>query len=239
MKTLAVARKWLDWAELAVRDPRGASLAARVRARHLTYLSPRALGDLRSVVRAADADGVSGDLVECGCALGGSAIVLAASRATPRTLRVYDTFGMIPPPGDHDGDDVLARYAKIANGTAEGIGGGTYYGYRKDLYTEVVATFGRFGLSPETSDIHLVKGLFEDTLWPAGPIAVAHIDGDWYDSVKVCLERLWPTLSVGGTLVIDDYEAWSGCRTAVDEFTSGRPGVQRLQRARLHLRKVV
>jgi Macrocin-O-methyltransferase (TylF) len=230
-------RKWLGRAAFAVRDPRGASLVARVRARHLTYLSPEALGDLRTVVQTADTNGVSGDLVECGCALGGSAIVLAASRTTPRALYVYDTFGMIPPPGDQDGDDVQARYNQIVNGTAQGIAGDTYYGYRKDLYHEVDTTFARFRLPPETSNIRLVKGLFEDTLWHEGPIAVAHIDGDWYGSVKVCLERLWPALSVGGTLVIDDYQSWSGCRDAVDEFTSGRQDVQRLQRARLHLMK--
>jgi asparagine synthase (glutamine-hydrolysing) len=150
---------------------------------------------------------------------------------------VYDTFGMIPPPSDQDGDDVRARYAEIVSGTALGIAGETYYGYRNDVYDRVVKTFGRFGMSPEPSNIQLVSGLFQDTLVPAAPIAVAHIDCDWYDSVKVCLERLWPAMSVGGTVVVDDYDYWSGCRQAVDEFILGRQDVQRVHRARLHLTK--
>jgi hypothetical protein len=229
--------KLLGLAAFAVRDPHGASVVAKVRARHLTYLGPEALADLRTAVRAADADGVAGDLVECGCALGGSAVVMGASRSTPRRLYVYDTFGMIPPPGEQDGDDVRDRYAAIVSGTAHGIAGETYYGYRTDVYDEVNTTFARFGIPPETNNIQLVKGLFDDTLVPAGPIAVAHIDCDWYDSVMVCLERLWPAMSVGGTVVIDDYHHWSGCREAVDEFTSVRHDIQRVHRARLHLRK--
>ena len=49
-------------------------------------------------------------------------------------MKVYDVFGMIPPPGEHDGADVHERYAKIAAGDARGVGGETYYGYRDDLY---------------------------------------------------------------------------------------------------------
>jgi hypothetical protein len=50
------------------------------------------------------------------------------------------------------------------------------------------------------------------------PVALAHIDGDWYESVMTCLQRIEPHLSEEGILVIDDYDAWSGCRTAVDEY---------------------
>lgn len=71
--------------------------------------------------------------------------------------------------------------------------------------------------------MHLVKGLFEETIRPTEPIALAHIDGDWYESVEVCLERVWPVLAVGGPMVIDDYAHWSGCRSAVDEFLASNP----------------
>jgi hypothetical protein len=52
-------------------------------------------------------------------------------------------------------------------------------------------------------------------------MALAHIDVDWYEPVHVSLERIEPRLSPGGALVIDDYEDWSGCRRAVDEYFSG------------------
>ena len=81
-----------------------------------------------------------------------------------------------------------------------------------------------------------VQGLFQDTLHPDGPVAVAHIDGDWYESVRTCLERIEPHLPVGGVFVIDDYEAWSGCRMAVDEyFADKRDRYTFESRARLHI----
>lgn len=232
-----VARQRLFEAAASRRDPEGMNLVRRVRQERLTFLEPRALLDLRQRVREVEERGLAGSIVEAGCALGGSAIVLAASKAPSRTLSVHDVFGMIPPPSDRDGDDVKARYAEIASGKAEGFGGDVYYGYQADLRDTVAASFARFGYPPEASNILLVEGLFEDTIRPDGPVALGHIDGDWYESVKVCLERLWPALVPGGVLVIDDYEGWSGCRTAVDEFVARSTDVQREQRARLHLVK--
>jgi asparagine synthase (glutamine-hydrolysing) len=55
------------------------------------------------------------------------------------------------------------------------------------------------------------------------PVALAHIDGDWYRSVMTCLRRIEPNLVPGGTLVIDDYRAWSGCKRAVDEYSPATP----------------
>ena len=73
-------------------------------------------------------------------------------------------------------------------------------------------------LPAESHHIHLIKGLFEDTMTVTEPVAVAHIDGDWYDSVMTCLQRIEPRLTKDGVLIIDDYDAWSGCRRAVDEY---------------------
>jgi O-methyltransferase len=64
----------------------------------------------------------------------------------------------------------------------------------------------------------LIRGLVQDTLHINEPVCLAHIDVDWYEPVLICLERIEPHLSVGGTLVIDDYLAWSGCQRAVDEY---------------------
>ena len=74
----------------------------------------------------------------------------------------------------------------------------------------------------ETS--HLIKGRFKETLphTDLGKIAVLHIDGDWYESVKVCLEQLYDRVSSGGIIQIDDYGHWEGARKAVDEFFDNR-----------------
>jgi len=49
-----------------------------------------------------------------------------------------------------------------------------------------------------------------------------HLDGDWYRSVKVCLDELWDKVSPGGVVQIDDYGHWAGARKAVNEFIAER-----------------
>jgi O-methyltransferase len=71
-------------------------------------------------------------------------------------------------------------------------------------------------------DVFVVKGWFQNTLLKykkdLGQISVLRIDCDWYESVKYCLNVLYDSLIVGGTVVIDDYNMWPGCKRAVDEF---------------------
>ncbi|MCL3838838.1 TylF/MycF/NovP-related O-methyltransferase [Aeromicrobium duanguangcaii] len=212
-----------------------AATVRRVRAEHLTYLALPHLSTLARAVLDIEADGVPGALVEAGTARGGSAIVMAAAKSPARPMYVYDVFDQIPPPSDRDGADVHERYATIADGRARGVGGELYYGYRDDLYAEVSESFTRLGVPPETSSVQLVKGLFQDTIDLDEPIALAHLDGDWYDSTMTCLERIAPLISPGGRIVLDDYYAWSGCREAVDDYLAARPGFRREARGRLHL----
>ena len=164
------------------------------------------------------------DAVEAGTARGGSAIVLAAAKSRDRPMKVYDVFGMIPAPGERDGDDVHARYEQIAGGEAKGVGGATYYGYRDDLYHEVEASFARHDVPVGEHNVELVRGLFEDTIRLDEPVALAHLDGDWYESTMTCLERIAPRLVPGGRIVLDDYYKWSGCRRAVDEYFAAHDG---------------
>jgi asparagine synthase (glutamine-hydrolysing) len=208
---------------------------ARAREEHLTFLKADSLRTLASVVRELEQDGVPGVLVEAGTARGGSAIVIAAAKSANRPLKVYDVFGMIPPPSEHDGPDVHERYAKIAAGQARGHGGETYYGYRDDLYDEVVASFARLGVPPAEHNVELIAGLFEDTIDLDEPVAFAHLDGDWYESTMTCLTRIAPLLSPGGRIVLDDYYHWSGCRTAVDEYFADRDGFRLERRGKLHV----
>ena len=49
-------------------------------------------------------------------------------------------------------------------------------------------------------------------------ISLLRLDTDWYESTKVELNLLFPKLSKGGVLIIDDYNTWSGCKKAVDEY---------------------
>ena len=187
------------------------------------------LRELAAAVLDAESDGLAGLVIEAGAARGGSAIVMAAAKAPDRPMKVYDVFGMIPPPTEQDGPDVHARYEKIAGGEARGVGGETYYGYRDDLYQEVTDSFTRLGVPVGEHRVELIRGLFEDTIELDEPVAIAHLDGDWYESTMTCLTRIAPLLVPGGRIVLDDYYQWSGCRAAVDEYFSGRDGF-RLER---------
>jgi asparagine synthase (glutamine-hydrolysing) len=195
-------------------------LARDVRQSNLTYLSHAKLATLERLVARVKRRRVPGDFVECGVALGGSAILLASGLDGARAFHGYDVFGMIPPPGAGDGADAHDRYAVIAAGKSNGIGGERYYGYRDDLYAEVVASFARFGLEVDQERIALHKGLFADTmrLRPEQRVAFAHIDCDWYDPVRLCLERLAPHMPPGAVFVLDDYNDYGGCRRAAAEF---------------------
>jgi asparagine synthase (glutamine-hydrolysing) len=145
---------------------------------------------------------------------------------------------MIPPPTEEDGSDIHQRYEKITSGQAVGIGGSTYYGYEDDLVAKVQGTFSAFGLPVDANNVTLVKGLFQDTIVGDEPVAIAHIDGDWYESVRTCLTRIGPRLPSGGVMIIDDYFYWSGCRKAVDEFLAEHPGEYHTRRrTRLHIVK--
>ena len=230
------AVKWVRWRLSGRTEP---EVVRAVRGDALTYLSREALTDLHDRVREAEENGIDGALIEAGCALGGSAIVIAAAKSPDRSLFVYDVFGMIPPPSERDGPDVHARYEVIRSGQSTGIQGAAYYGYEENLLERVRENFERHGFPPAEHSVSLVQGLFQDTIHPDGPVAVAHIDGDWYESVMTCLERIEPHLPVGGVLVIDDYEAWSGCRTAVDEYFADKQDRYAFEsHARLHIVRV-
>ena len=152
---------------------------------------------------------IPGAVVECGTARGGSAALLGLALKEfneRRTLWVFDTFEGMPPPTAADPDyDIAALYTGSCRGDLD----------------EVTSLFRGLGI---LENARLVKGLFEDTIprSDTGPIAVLHIDGDWYESVKVCLDSLYDRVSRGGVVQIDDYGHWKGARKAVDEFLAAR-----------------
>lgn len=216
--------------------PQVATTLMRVRRERLTYLTLPVLLELQHAAAQVEKADVPGIFIEAGCALGGSAIVLAATKNPQRPMRVYDVFGMIPPPSANDGPDALLRYQCIATGQSAGIGGDLYYGYQSDLLHRVTTNFARHGVPIEQRRIQLIQGLYEDTLHIDEPVALAHIDCDWHDSVWTCLTRIGPYVSPGGKLIIDDYQDLSGCRKAVDRyFEDKRDDFVFELRSRLHI----
>ena len=196
-------------------------IGKKIKRRHLTYLSEAKLVQLIESLSEINDAGIEGRLVEAGCALGGS-LVLISTYSAGREISVFDTFEMIPPPGPEDPADVHERYETIVSGQSAGIGGETYYGYRGDLRGFVTTQINELVGADAQSRITFNKGLLQDTMHLNEPIAFAHIDVDWYDPVKTSLMRLWPLMPIGGIIIFDDYFDWGGCKKAVDEFFEQR-----------------
>ncbi len=160
---------------------------------------------------------ISGDIVESGIWQGGSAMVCAMtllqSRSTHRTIHLYDTFDGMPEPSDRD-YDYAGNHASARLSAAEP----TFSCLGRVDYEEVRERLLATGY-PENR-ICFVKGRVEDTLPAHAPdtIALLRLDTDWYTSTRHELEHLYPKLSPGGVLLIDDYGHWRGSREAVDEY---------------------
>jgi asparagine synthase (glutamine-hydrolysing) len=80
-------------------------------------------------------------------------------------------------------------------------------------------------------NLRIVPGYFDKTVSKidSSELALLHLDGDLYESVKVPLNALADRLSPGGIIVIDDYlldeqfseaDDFPGARKAVNEFLS-------------------
>ncbi len=67
---------------------------------------------------------------------------------------------------------------------------------------------------------HFIKGKVEDTLPGEAPeqIALLRLNTGWYESTRHELAYLFPRLSKGGVLIIDDYGQWQGATKATDEY---------------------
>ncbi|MEP6501931.1 MAG: TylF/MycF/NovP-related O-methyltransferase [Betaproteobacteria bacterium] len=210
--------------ERGTANPGDAVLINRILSAHLTYLSRAKLLSLAATCREVEAQRIPGLFLEAGCALGGSAILIAKCKTAERPLQVYDVFGMIPPPSENDPERVHERYRTIIEGHAQGLGSDRYYGYELDLLKIVQGNFGKFDVDVQRQQVSFLQGMVQDTLAGDEPIALAHLDLDWHDPVKFCLERIFPRLSIGGSIIVDDYHDWPGCRQAVDDFLAAHRG---------------
>jgi len=128
------------------------------------------------------------------------AICIASQLGGSHRFLGYDNFWMIPAPLAIDGERPNQRYRIIQSGQSKGIGGEAYYGYRSNLLEAVTENYARFGAPVDGARIRLVKGSYEETLVASDyfPIAFAHIDCDWYESVCLSLDHVYKRLQPGG-----------------------------------------
>ena len=177
--------------------------------RNYTLCSNARLRSLYRSVRYIVSENVAGDIVECGSAQGGSAALMALTLRRVRARRklwLFDTFEGLPAPSANDPDfEIADLFTGTCIGTLEEVRG---------LFVQLNVV----------EQVEFVKGLFQETLpvTPISQIAVLHIDGDWYESVKTCLELLYDKVAPNGVIQFDDYGYWQGARRAIDEFLGRR-----------------
>jgi O-methyltransferase len=165
--------------------------------------------NLQACVEDVLANDVPGDMIETGVWRGGATILmralLKAHGVTDRNVVVADSFQGVPPPepGIYPLDEGSQLY------TLDRL---------RVSVEHVKEHFARFGLLDE--QVEFVEGWFRDTLpglsertW-----SVVRLDGDLYESTIVALESLYPGLSPGGYVIVDDYGALRKCREAVHDY---------------------
>jgi len=152
---------------------------------------------------------------DLGCNTGDSSILitkLLRSHNSDRKFAVYDSFEGLPPAKEIDGEIYKEGYCKT----------------NEDVLRN---NFKKYNLP--VPEIH--KGWFQDTLPDGLPerIAFAYLDGDFYDSILVSLQYVYPKLSPGAVCLIDDYcdpqinpKGWNrlpGVKKACDEYLADKP----------------
>lgn len=177
-------------------------------------------------VRHIDEHDVPGAIVELGVWRGGMSCIMAQAQQKRhhRTMWLYDTFEGLPPPTEDDDAKSKELYAKVARGQRAGIPGGVQakgkwcYGSIEEVRNtmEAVAQY-------PSRHLHYVRGKVEDTLVNASlerptRIALLRLDTDWHASTRAELRELWPLLSPGGWLYVDDYSQWGGAQKATQEW---------------------
>ncbi len=201
-----------------------ATLDIIARVMPFTMTTPQRVAAVRQAVQYVEANDIPGAFVECGVWKGGSSMAAALSFKTPRPFYLFDTFeGMTAPTAE----DVRASDGRGADAVLGAADKGAHVWCESGL-AEVQANMRSTGY-PEGL-VTCVKGMVEDTIPANAPdqIAILRLDTDWYASTRHELEHLYPRLSPGGVLIIDDYGYWEGARKAVDEYFAGRVLLHRI-----------
>ncbi len=152
--------------------------------------------------------------VECGVARGGCLALMTCFAGPDNEIFGFDSFDGMPnitdkDIGDYNKSNPLTGCGKVGDNLSGGI-------------DNVYKTFRELQL--DMTHVKLIKGYFNETLAVRdnidclGKIAILRLDGDWYESTKICLDKLYDKVIVGGIIIIDDYGHWVGAKNATDEF---------------------
>ncbi|MDP2785651.1 MAG: TylF/MycF/NovP-related O-methyltransferase [Sulfurimicrobium sp.] len=184
-----------------------------------TMTSPERIISLCEAVKYVQDKNIEGDIVECGVWKGGSmmavAEILLRAGDTTRDLYLFDTFEGMPPPTVNDVDIVGVTAESLLDRSDKERDESVWCRATLDVVRKALGSTGY-----PSEKVHFIKGMVEETIphFVPAKIALLRLDTDWYESTKHEMEHLFPRLSKGGVLIIDDYGHWQGARKAVDEY---------------------
>jgi len=173
-----------------------------------TMIGLKRLNNIEHCIKDTVKNNIEGDLIETGVWRGGATVfmkaVLKSLEVTNKVVWVADSFEGLPKPDE--------RYAADKSDTH----------YKKNALAisleYVKNNFKKYDLLDE--NVKFLKGWFKDTL-PTAPInklSVLRLDGDMYSSTMDALVSLYPKLSIGGYIIIDDWGAVPACKQAVVDY---------------------
>ena len=173
-----------------------------------TLTGLKRLDNVQSCIEDCLDNNVPGDLLEAGVWRGGTCIfmrgVLKAYGVSDRKVWVADSFQGLPTPNPEkypeDADEWMHEAKELAIPKSA-----------------VQANFERFDMLDD--QVGFIEGFFGDSLpnAPVEQLAILRMDGDMYESTIDTLNNLYPKLSVGGYLIIDDYQR-DNCKKAVFDY---------------------
>lgn len=184
-----------------------------------TMTSPERIRALCAATRYIEQAGIQGAIVECGVWRGGSMMAVARTLmrlgAGERDLYLFDTFEGMSEPGVHDvatTGETARELLDRASCTQEDL----VWCYAPLKQVELAMSLTCY----PAARMHFIPGQVERTITETAPdkIALLRLDTDWYESTRHEMEQLFPRLSRGGVLILDDYGHWQGARRAVDEY---------------------
>lgn len=190
---------------------------------HRTKSGPARIRSMIDACRRIDQEGIAGDIVECGVWRGGN-IIIARLIAPDRKCWLYDTFnGMTEPTAIDVSRAGNAAIDSWRRKEAQGVR------WAEASVEDVRGYLTEFDALDEAR-LRFVVGDVAETLMSEVPdqIALLRLDTDWYESTRVELEVLYPRLSPGGILIVDDYGHWLGARRAVDEYFKGAAPLRKI-----------
>jgi O-methyltransferase len=187
--------------------------------RPYTMTSPERLYALIHAVRYIVENKIPGDMVECGVWKGGSMMAVAKMLLylgdAGRHLFLFDTFEGMSKPTELDVDWKGGKAPAFFERWKNKLGGSSWcYASLSDVKQAM------YSVGYPIENLHFVQGRVEDTIPARTPesISLLRLDTDWYESTRHELVQLFPRLSRGGVIIIDDYGHWQGARLAVDEW---------------------